>query len=147
MGNGESLSFVKKTETNSRKNKKTVKFRDEKLSNRTNKLIFDDDEDSELDDMHEEQKLDQGEAMENGGDETEVGVNKRPINYEIEKNRGLTPRRPKEYRNPRVRNRMKARKALIKHKSIVPKVRSQDKRYSGEGTGIRTGVVRAVKIK
>ena len=74
-------------------------------------------------------------------------VDKRAINYQIEKNKGLTPRRNKMYRNPRVRNRIKAHKAIVKRKSIVPKVRPQEKRYSGEATGIRMSVVRGVKIK
>ena len=73
--------------------------------------------------------------------------NKRPINYQIEKNKGLTPKRNKLYRNPRVRHREKYRRALIKRKSIIPKVRTETKRYSGETTGIRSNVVKGTKIR
>ena len=97
------------------------------------------------DDTESEMEHDQEERED---DETKTDeVTKRAINYQIEKNKGLTPKRNKMYRNPRVRNRIKATKAIIKRKSIIPKVRPQDKRYSGEATGIRMGVVRAVKIK
>ena len=72
---------------------------------------------------------------------------KRAINYQISKNKGLTPKRNKMYRNPRVKYRIKAHTAIVKRKSIVPKVRTQEKRYMGESTGIRTTVVRGVKIK
>ncbi len=128
------ISFVRSSGVSAgNKFKKSVKFRDQKskLAN-----AYGDENDSENEEMRDE-------SLEL---ETE-GTAKRPINYEIEKNRGLTPNRPKMYRNPRVRNRFKARKANIKHKSIVPKVRSQEKRYTGEATGIRLGVVRAHKIK
>ena len=87
------------------------------------------------------------EEVEGADDGSEAKIGKRAIGYDIAKNKGLTPKRNKMYRNPRVRNRIKSRKAQIKHKSIVPKVRPQEKRYAGEATGIRMGVVRAVKIK
>lgn len=44
---------------------------------------------------------------------------KRKITYQIAKNKGLTPRRKKELRNPRVKNRMKYRKAKIRRKGQV----------------------------
>lgn len=44
---------------------------------------------------------------------------KRGITYQIAKNKGLTPRRKKELRNPRVKNRMKFRKAKIRRKGQV----------------------------
>lgn len=72
---------------------------------------------------------------------------KRAINIQIEKNKGLTPKRNKLYKNPRVKHRQKYRKALVKRKSIVPSVRTEVKRYSGESTGIRSNVIRAVKLK
>jgi U3 small nucleolar RNA-associated protein 3 len=82
------------------------------------------------------------------GEEEEHDINdKRPINYQIEKNKGLTPKRNKLFRNPRVRHREKYRKALIKRKSIVPKVRTEMKRYTGEATGIRSNVVKGIKLK
>jgi U3 small nucleolar RNA-associated protein 3 len=140
LNDGKQLNFVKAGDVNSKKVKKSVRFRDS-LSQR-NALQFDDDDDSEA----------EKEELENGSNITDVNgedssVVKRAINYQIEKNKGLTPKRDKSYRNPRVRNRLKSRKALIKRKSIVRNVRTQDKRYSGEATGIRSTVVRAVKIK
>lgn len=44
---------------------------------------------------------------------------KRPITYQIAKNKGLTPHRKKELRNPRVKHRMKYRKAKIRRKGQV----------------------------
>lgn len=44
---------------------------------------------------------------------------KRGITYQISKNKGLTPRRKKELRNPKVKNRMKYRKAKIRRKGQV----------------------------
>lgn len=121
--------------------KKRVKFgtEDEKAPKRDTfrDLKFDD----EL--MDEDES---GEKALADGQSDEAHI-KRAINYEMEKNKGLTPKRNKLYRNPRVRHREKFRKALIKRKSIVPKVRHEDKRYSGEATGIRKTVIRSVKIK
>lgn len=45
--------------------------------------------------------------------------NKRPITFEMLKNKGLTPRRKKENRNPRVKHRNKYKKALIRRKGQV----------------------------
>jgi hypothetical protein len=44
---------------------------------------------------------------------------KRAITYQIKKNRGLTPHKKKELRNPRVKHRMKFRKAVIRRKGQV----------------------------
>lgn len=49
----------------------------------------------------------------------EENEGKRPITYEIAKNKGLTPHRKKELRNPRVKHRMKYRKAKIRRKGQV----------------------------
>lgn len=54
-----------------------------------------------------------------GGEEEEEG--KRAITYQIARNKGLTPQRKKEMRNPRVRHRKKFQKAVIKRKSQVPR--------------------------
>lgn len=50
---------------------------------------------------------------------TTIADEKRGITYQISKNKGLTPRRKKELRNPRVKNRMKYRKAKIRRKGQV----------------------------
>ncbi|GIY52587.1 something about silencing protein 10 [Caerostris darwini] len=65
----------------------------------------------------------------------------------IAKNKGLTPKRKKEYRNPRVRNRMKFRKAKIRRKGQVREVVREIKRYDGEASGISANVVRSIKLK
>ncbi|CAF0808794.1 unnamed protein product [Rotaria sordida] len=72
---------------------------------------------------------------------------KRGITYEIEKNKGLTTKRKKEYRNPRVHHRNKYARALIKRKSRVPTARTEEDKYTGEPTGIRAGIKRGIKLK
>lgn len=72
---------------------------------------------------------------------------KRPISYQISRNKGLTPKRSKEQRNPRVKHRKKFKKALQKRKGQVLPVQTELTRYGGESTGIRSNVTRSVKIK
>lgn len=52
-------------------------------------------------------------------DTTNEEEGKRAITYQIAKNRGLTPYRKKELRNPRVKHRNKYRKATIRRKGAV----------------------------
>jgi len=84
--------------------------------------------------QHEEQEED-----------TEEG--KRGITYEISQNKGLTAKKKKELRNPRVKHRKKFYKAQIKRKSQVLPVVNEQSRYGGEMTGIRSHLTRSVKIK
>lgn len=72
---------------------------------------------------------------------------KRAITYQIAKNRGLTPRRKKIDRNPRVKHREKFRKAKIRRRGQVREVRREEQRYSGEISGIRAGVKKSIKLK
>ena len=72
---------------------------------------------------------------------------KRAITYQIAKNRGLTPRRKKIDRNPRVKHREKFRKAKIRRRGQVREVRREEQRYTGELTGIRAGVKKSIKLK
>ena len=124
---------------NSLKTGKKIEILKNNLRNEKGKVFeLKNDNESEMDNEDEEEEEE---------DEGEEESTKRPINYQIEKNKGLTPKRNKLYRNPRVRHREKYRKALIKRKSIVPKVRTEMKRYSGETTGIRTNVVKGTKLK
>lgn len=98
------------------------------------------DEDAVPDTFDEDQEqLDQDE--EEGGDE------RRGITYQIAKNKGLTAKRKKEYRNPRVRHKMKYRKAKISRKGQVREVRTELQKYGGELSGIRAGVTRSIKMK
>lgn len=71
---------------------------------------------------------------------------KRAITYQIAKNRGLTPRRKKIDRNPRVKHREKFRRAKIRRRGQVREVRREEQRYSGELSGIRAGVKKSIKL-
>ncbi|XP_028663525.2 something about silencing protein 10 [Erpetoichthys calabaricus] len=72
---------------------------------------------------------------------------KRAITYQIAKNKGLTPRRKKIDRNPRVKHREKFRRAKIRRKGQVSEVRREEQRYGGELSGIRAGVKKSIKLK
>ena len=73
---------------------------------------------------------------------------KRGITYEIAKNKGLMPRRKKEVRNPRVKKRMKYDEKLKKLGSIRQVYKGGEGKggYGGELSGIKTNVVRSVKL-
>ncbi|XP_078414259.1 something about silencing protein 10 isoform X2 [Cetorhinus maximus] len=72
---------------------------------------------------------------------------KRKITYQIAKNKGLTPRRKKIDRNPRVKHREKFRRAKIRRKGQVREVRREEHRYGGELSGIRAGVKKSTKLQ
>ncbi|KAJ7998504.1 hypothetical protein DPEC_G00205610 [Dallia pectoralis] len=72
---------------------------------------------------------------------------KRKISYQMAKNKGLTPKRKKIDRNPRVKHREKFRRANIRRKGQVREVRREETRYSGELSGIRAGVKKSIKLK
>jgi len=72
---------------------------------------------------------------------------KRGITYQISKNKGLTPRRKKELKNPRVKNRMKYRKAKIRRKGQIREPRKEVRRYDGEISGIKVNLSKSIKIK
>ncbi|MGH0121388.1 UNVERIFIED_CONTAM: hypothetical protein FKN15_077790 [Acipenser sinensis] len=72
---------------------------------------------------------------------------KRAITYQIAKNKGLTPKRKKIDRNPRVKHRKKFRRAKICRKGQVREVRREEQRYGGELSGIRAGVKKGVKLR
>ncbi|XP_062842281.1 something about silencing protein 10 isoform X2 [Trichomycterus rosablanca] len=88
-----------------------------------------------------EQKEDEEEEAEMDGD------GKRGITYQMAKNKGLTPKRKKIDRNPRVKHREKFRRAKIRRKGQVHEVRREETRYSGELSGIRAGVKKGIKLK
>jgi hypothetical protein len=71
---------------------------------------------------------------------------KRLASYQILKNKGLTPRRKKEQRNPRVKNRKKFEKASKKLGSITRLVKKPTGSYGGELTGIKTHLSRSTKF-
>ncbi|XP_071497186.1 something about silencing protein 10-like [Diadema antillarum] len=80
-------------------------------------------------------------------EEEEEEEGKRGITYQISKNRGLTPHRRKELRTPRVKHRMKFKKAKVRRKGQVREARTELHRYGGEASGIRSGVIKSIKIK
>ncbi|XP_001992164.3 something about silencing protein 10 [Drosophila grimshawi] len=86
-------------------------------------------------------------ADEDEQDEQEEENARRSITYQMAKNKGLTPHRKKELRNPRVKHRGKYRKALIRRKGAVRSVRKEVKRYGGEISGIKSTVTKSVKFK
>ncbi|KAI7114311.1 hypothetical protein KC352_g34704, partial [Hortaea werneckii] len=94
----------------------------------------------------------QKEAAQQGGqviEEETVGPDgKRKISYAIEKNKGLTPFRKKDVRNPRVKKRRKFDEKKKKLSSIKPVYKGGEGRggYGGEMTGIKKGLVKSTKL-
>ncbi|NWS70098.1 SAS10 protein, partial [Crotophaga sulcirostris] len=72
---------------------------------------------------------------------------KRGVTYQMIKNKGLTPKRKKIDRNPRVKHREKFRRAKIRRKGQVREVRRELQRYAGEMSGIRAGVKKSRKLQ
>ncbi|KAI4502846.1 hypothetical protein M0802_001890 [Mischocyttarus mexicanus] len=106
--------------------------------NEENNLSDNDDEELNIEPDNQENEIsEQVEGMEE----------KRAITYQIAKNKGLTPYRKKEQRNPRVKHRNKYRKAKIRRKGAVREVRKELTRYSGEISGIKVGVKKSIKLK
>lgn len=72
---------------------------------------------------------------------------KRAVNFQILKNKGLTPHRKKDNRNSRVKKRKKYEKAQKKLKSVRQVYDSSNRGpYQGEKTGIKKGLSRSVKL-
>jgi len=94
----------------------------------------------------------QREAAASGGRVVEqevVGADgKRKISYLIEKNKGLTPHRKKDVRNPRVKKRKKYEEKTKKLASMKPTYKGGEGRggYGGEMTGIKSGIVKSTKL-
>ena len=72
---------------------------------------------------------------------------KRGISYQMATNKGLTPKRKKEQRNPRVKHRKKYVKAVKKYRKVSRPVERELERYGGEKGGIKSRLSRSVKIK
>ena len=87
------------------------------------------------------------EEKDNEIDENEDNDGRRAINKTIEKNRGLTPRRKKENKNPRVKHRLKFQKALKRRTGQIKPFRKEITPYQGEISGIRSGIKKGIKFK
>ncbi|WFD19014.1 something about silencing protein 10 [Malassezia caprae] len=83
-------------------------------------------------------------------DETLAPGEHRTIDYTIEKNKGLTPHRPKGVRNPRLKRRMRyerAKKRLSSTRAVYKGGQSAlQGGYSGEKSGISTHLVKSRKL-
>lgn len=79
-------------------------------------------------------------------DDDEDALKKRQITRQIAKNRGLTATKRRELRNPRVKNKIKFRKAVIRRKGAVREVRSKVDLYGGEASGVKTHLKRSIKL-
>lgn len=75
----------------------------------------------------------------------EIGEDeKREIGGKIAANRGLTPHRNKDYKNPRKKHRIKFDQAVIKRKSAVREVQpGAAGGYGGELSGIKASISRS----
>ncbi|KAM3511534.1 hypothetical protein MY11210_004820 [Beauveria gryllotalpidicola] len=73
---------------------------------------------------------------------------KRKINYAIEKNKGLTPKRSKDVRNPRVKKRKQYEAKQKKLKSMKPVWQGGEPKggYKGEQSGINVGIVKSTRL-
>ena len=74
---------------------------------------------------------------------------RREIGWKIEKNKGLTAKRGKDVRNPRVKKRRKYEdktKKLASMKPVFKKGGEGKGGYGGELTGIKSGLVRSTKL-
>lgn len=103
------------------------------------------DEECEFDDEEEDQDDEDTESQDDQGEDGN-GRKRRPINMAIKKNRGLTPYKKKEYRNPRVKHKLKFKKAMTKRRRLVKEAQSEFHRYSGEATGIKTSTIKSIKL-
>lgn len=82
-------------------------------------------------------------------EEEAVGADgKRAITYAIAKNKGLAPKRNKDVRNPRVKKRKKYDEKMKKLGSVRQVYKGGEGRggYGGELTGIKTNVVKSIKL-
>lgn len=104
----------------------------------------DNEEDGEEEDEDEDD--DSGEEKKQSKTVEDANSKRRPINIAIRKNRGLTPYKKKEYRNPRVKHKNKYRKAMSKRRRLVKEAQVEYHRYSGEANGIKTSTIKSIKL-
>lgn len=126
--------------TGSDKKRKRVKFE----ASSDEEDDGDDDEDDDDDDEEEDEDDESAEDCTNS--DSNQGRQRRPINMAMHKNRGLTPYKKKEFRNPRVKHKMKYKKAMSKRRRNIREAQPEYHRYSGETTGIKTSTVKSIRL-
>lgn len=94
----------------------------------------------------EEEEEEEGEEEEDAKVEVEKNPNRRPINMAMRKNRGLTPYKKKDYRNPRVKHKIKYKRAMAKRRRNVREAQIEYHRYTGEAHGIKTSTIKSIKL-
>ncbi|XP_057375574.1 something about silencing protein 10-like [Daphnia carinata] len=146
------ISKQKEKITDTKRQKGNALTRDEEDALDFYKAVRKSKKDSEEDDVTSDEEINLNmsagaESADNGAEEGEEESGKRGINYQIAKNKGLTPHRSKEQRNPRVKHRMKFRKAKIRRKGQIREPRKELTKYGGEVSGIKATVIRSVKLK
>ena len=90
-----------------------------------------------------------GRVVRRGDSEQKVdALGRREIGFAIEKNKGLTPARNKNVKNPRVKKRKRFEDKSKKLKSMKPTWKGGEGPggYGGELTGIKKGLVKSVKF-
>ncbi|XP_050453051.1 something about silencing protein 10 [Cataglyphis hispanica] len=121
----------------------------QKEQEKQEQLLLDSMEETDLDEekSYDDKAIDDGKDNATNVDLMNEEEGKRAITYQMAKNRGLTPYRKKELRNPRVKHKNKYRKALIRRKGAIKEVRKELTRYEGEISGIKAGAKRGIKLK
>lgn len=120
------------------KTMKKVTFKSKSTGNEDEfEAEFDDDDDDEVSNEEDDKEAEL---------ETDKARQRRPINLAMKKNRGLTPYKKKEYRNPRVKHKIKYKKAISKRRRIVQEAKPELQRYSGEAAGIKTSTIKSIKL-
>jgi len=71
---------------------------------------------------------------------------KRKITTKMEKNISLRKKTKKQIKNPRVKHKLKYKKALVRRSGQVQKMRDKTKKYQGEKTGIKTNVIKSTPL-
>ncbi|XP_012223355.1 something about silencing protein 10 [Linepithema humile] len=147
ISNGSQIQTHKKILGLGNINKKLKRLKETEKQDKQEQLSSDTtDEEASMDeaDLYNDETADSKDDI---LDTTNEEKGKRAITYQIAKNRGLTPYRKKELRNPRVKHRNKYRKAKIRRKGAVREVRKELTRYEGEISGIKAGVKKGIKLK
>jgi len=80
------------------------------------------------------------------GEDDDSFTGKRPITQKMEKNISLRKKTKKQIKNPRVKHKLKYKKALVRRAGQVQKMRDKSEKYHGEKTGIKTNVIKSTPL-